>query len=457
MAFDIGSRIIELRTAHSLSQEALANQLSLSRQAVSRWERGEALPDTENLIALADLFGVTLDELVRPQAAGAPEEPAPEEEAADEAEPEASAEGETAADIPADIPADLSATAQGDETPVDTQPEQATTPEPEPTTPAPPSVPTYTPPSETPPAATPRDSRWTTGKVIALIVVALIAGAAILALLAHLIFGMHAPLGAIQSTSETPGVTYEAPDDSVDENDIGIDSQGVTSIDLSWPSGDVAIMPVDDAETNGDIRLLENRFDSDSADALLWGIEEGTLRVYADPGVSYIGETSLTLMIPASLMGTLGELSVEVLAGSVEVQNMKLDDLDVTIGSGFASIDGVTAHDLDLEVASGEAHVQGWFEEVDIDIMSGFAEVTVVDSSMLSELSLEVTSGGLMVNLPESTGFTLIENATGPGEVRVSGFPITYSGQTAGTVGDGATVIETEVASGSIDIVSYPD
>ena len=240
-------------------------------------------------------------------------------------------------------------------------------------------------------------------------------------------------------------------------NDIGIDSQGVTSIDLSWPSGDVAIMPIDDAETNGDIRLLENRFDSDSADALLWGIEEGTLRVYADPGVSYIGETSLTLMIPASLMGTLGELSVEVLAGSVEVQNMKLDDLDVTIGSGFASIDGVTAHDLDLEVASGEAHVQGWFEEVDIDIMSGFAEVTVVDSSMLSELSLEVASGGLVVNLPESTGFTLIENATGSGEVRVSGFPITYSGQTAGTVGDGATVIETEVASGSIDIVSCPD
>ena len=71
MALDIGSRIIELRSARGLSQEALANELGLSRQAVSRWERGEALPDTENLIALADLFGVTLDELVRPQVAPA--------------------------------------------------------------------------------------------------------------------------------------------------------------------------------------------------------------------------------------------------------------------------------------------------------------------------------------------------------------------------------------------------
>ena len=68
MAHDIGPRIAELRLARGLSQEALANELGISRQAVSRWERGEALPDTENLIALANLFGVTLDELVHAQA-----------------------------------------------------------------------------------------------------------------------------------------------------------------------------------------------------------------------------------------------------------------------------------------------------------------------------------------------------------------------------------------------------
>ena len=85
MDFTIADRLVELRRAQGYSQESLAAALGLTRQAVSRWERGESLPDTENLIALADLYGVTLDELVRPQAqdlaeedetpAEAPEEP----------------------------------------------------------------------------------------------------------------------------------------------------------------------------------------------------------------------------------------------------------------------------------------------------------------------------------------------------------------------------------------------
>lgn len=47
-----------------LSQEALADRLGVSRQAVSKWERAESLPDTDNLIALAAIYGLTLDELL---------------------------------------------------------------------------------------------------------------------------------------------------------------------------------------------------------------------------------------------------------------------------------------------------------------------------------------------------------------------------------------------------------
>ena len=47
-----------------LSQEALAEKLGVSRQAVSKWERSESSPDTDNLIALAKLYGVSLDELL---------------------------------------------------------------------------------------------------------------------------------------------------------------------------------------------------------------------------------------------------------------------------------------------------------------------------------------------------------------------------------------------------------
>ncbi len=56
--------MVELRKEHKLSQEALAENLGLSRQAISKWERAEASPDTDNLIALATLYGISLDELL---------------------------------------------------------------------------------------------------------------------------------------------------------------------------------------------------------------------------------------------------------------------------------------------------------------------------------------------------------------------------------------------------------
>lgn len=54
-----------LRKWNKITQEELADELGVSRQAVSKWETGEAYPETDKLIILCDKFGVTLDELVR--------------------------------------------------------------------------------------------------------------------------------------------------------------------------------------------------------------------------------------------------------------------------------------------------------------------------------------------------------------------------------------------------------
>ncbi|WP_305297391.1 helix-turn-helix domain-containing protein [Parvibacter caecicola] len=62
---EIAERLIALRREKGLSQEGLAARLGVSRQAVSKWERAESAPDLENLVALADLYAVTVDELVR--------------------------------------------------------------------------------------------------------------------------------------------------------------------------------------------------------------------------------------------------------------------------------------------------------------------------------------------------------------------------------------------------------
>lgn len=53
-----------LRKESKLTQEKLAEQLNISRQAVTKWESGQAMPDIQNLKAMSEIFGVTIDSLV---------------------------------------------------------------------------------------------------------------------------------------------------------------------------------------------------------------------------------------------------------------------------------------------------------------------------------------------------------------------------------------------------------
>ena len=64
MNVEIAERLAARRREAGYSQEALAEKLGVTRQAVSKWERSESSPDTDNLIALARLYKVSLDELL---------------------------------------------------------------------------------------------------------------------------------------------------------------------------------------------------------------------------------------------------------------------------------------------------------------------------------------------------------------------------------------------------------
>lgn len=61
---NIGSKISQCRKRAGISQEKLAEQLNISRQAVSRWETGEAMPDIEKVVRLSHIFGVSTDYLL---------------------------------------------------------------------------------------------------------------------------------------------------------------------------------------------------------------------------------------------------------------------------------------------------------------------------------------------------------------------------------------------------------
>lgn len=56
--------LVALRKIHNLSQEELAEKVGVSRQTLSKYETGESLPDIEKTKAIADAFGVSLDDLV---------------------------------------------------------------------------------------------------------------------------------------------------------------------------------------------------------------------------------------------------------------------------------------------------------------------------------------------------------------------------------------------------------
>ncbi len=58
------NKLYELRKQKGFSQEELANRLNVSRQTISKWEVGESTPDMENLVAISELFEISLDELV---------------------------------------------------------------------------------------------------------------------------------------------------------------------------------------------------------------------------------------------------------------------------------------------------------------------------------------------------------------------------------------------------------
>ena len=62
---NLGERIFQLRTQLELSQNGLAEMLHVSRQSVSKWENNNAVPDLEKAVKLSEIFGVSLDELVK--------------------------------------------------------------------------------------------------------------------------------------------------------------------------------------------------------------------------------------------------------------------------------------------------------------------------------------------------------------------------------------------------------
>ena len=61
----ISDKIQNLRKENGLSQEAFAEKLGVSRQSVSKWESGAAMPDIDKIVSISETFGVSTDYLLK--------------------------------------------------------------------------------------------------------------------------------------------------------------------------------------------------------------------------------------------------------------------------------------------------------------------------------------------------------------------------------------------------------
>lgn len=61
----LNEKLRKLRNQKQLTQEALAEKLNVSRQAITKWEKGEGIPDIENITQISRFFGITIDELIK--------------------------------------------------------------------------------------------------------------------------------------------------------------------------------------------------------------------------------------------------------------------------------------------------------------------------------------------------------------------------------------------------------
>ena len=86
-----GTRLQQLRHRHGITQEAFAQQLNVSRQAVSKWESSRGYPEMEKILFICRQYGVTMDELFADEVPS----PQPEPEQAEEMPPESMADGPT--------------------------------------------------------------------------------------------------------------------------------------------------------------------------------------------------------------------------------------------------------------------------------------------------------------------------------------------------------------------------
>lgn len=403
MNIETAKRLYEYRKANGYSQEELAAKIGVSRQAISKWERSESSPDTENLIALAKLYGVTLDTLLMGEAepSAAPKEPEKAEADAQEKEKPQ----EQPAESGEQNASQNAAAAQG-------------------------APMTYYPAAES--------GRGKLSKK-AKITIAAIAGVAVFIIAASLIgFNIYDEISEerAERLHNSAGVTASSGQSGASQ-DGGAQSGGaeaaytadpsaVKKLSIDWGAGSVDIRYYD-----GDVISFDDGIDPASSDALVYKLQGGELDIdFCRRDGLRSDEKSLVVNIP---------------------NGVSLSELDIEAGAGSITVNGITAAKLDAVTASGAITAAGSFSEIDIETQSGRADISTT-AQQIRKIDAEVSSGSAVIRLPQSISGFYAEYEARSGKVRTD-FDAreTVSGSHGIlSYGDSSTQIDAEVLSGDL-------
>lgn len=397
---DISLNLARERIGAGLSQEGLANRLGISRQAVSKWERGESIPDLGNLIALADLYGTTVDALIRPSTSEAVETFEKAEESSSDPDP--------VVRIPIEEPiADAGSdelVAPSAEAPCD-------------------------PSSAAPPAPTEHDGSALSrlGRAIerlsghrptrTTLIVALCCFLIILLTCALIPFAL---MTAKSRGSATPvaGRASDATGDSRTEYNGRLrvvaqetfDPQEVEGFSFEWYNGTVSIRVGEDSPDDGMIHMRESSTIDLSDDEVMQcrirnGIVEATT---VNAGLLVNAPQHLDIVIPENAAKTFKSVHLGGLASSYSLEGISCGNLDANLNSDDSSLrmSEVTIENLGLgKYGRSDAVLEGDFENIHLYQTSGAIRIT----SFVQPRSLRanVNAGDLSLTIPHDSTFAV--------------------------------------------------
>ena len=436
----IAARLVEYRQSAGLSQEKLAEQLNVSRQAVSKWERGESLPDIGNIMALADLYGVTVDELLRGKVARRDAVEADKGAATADADEEGLGNGKAAS-------TDNASETQNPQSENDACAQEPNS-------------------SHGEKKASSKRKMGTAREV--LIALAAAFGAlvfiGVLSAVAFMVDGT-----VVETNDEAYEVSPNYPMAQLVNEDYYAEGAGsftasgvVSAIRVDWTDGDLTIREATPQETAGAPR---------NGTALQWKQEGGLVTIEqveapngdaSTPVGSQLDEPSakprVEILVPES-MAIMDMLQLSVSGGNVEVRELDFMNLKLRQSSGMMAFQGNSIISGKMELVEGELDMQGRFYQTIELVQNNGSSTIACQGEAPTTMHVNLNGGISAIGVSSAEGCQVNYNRTG-GELTLS-FPSAEAfldlTQPAGsfTVGEGKTLIDAQISGGMLAVGDY--